>query len=170
MSFAYIYSCIHAYIIWILHSVHVYTGVPLPPIIENVTVGATWINLTWDHNESCCRNGEYVLLWQQWQSDSASDDMKSSKTLNRDRQLSITSLKPGTTYTVTLSVKCLEYEQQNTTMSVNTSIGKFMYALEYIHTKVMYELICVVLLFMYIYATLIMHTITIFWFMADIIA
>ena len=103
-----------------------YADVPLPPIIENVTVGTTWINLTWDHNESCCRNGKYVLSWKQWQSENASDDMNSSKIMNPDRHVSITPLKPGTTYTVTLSVECQRYELQNATISVNTSISKWI--------------------------------------------
>ena len=116
-----------------VHSVHYYTDVPLPPIMENVTVGTTWINLTWDHNESCCRNGKYELSWQQWQSKEASDDMNSSNILNPDRHPSITPLKPGTMYIVTLSVECQMYELQNATISVNTSIGKCI--IIYIYNK-----------------------------------
>ena len=97
----YIYTCIWVkfFALWILST---YADVPLPPIIEHVTVGRTWINLTWDHNGSYCTNGKYVLSWQQWQSENASDDMNSSKILNPD--VSIKTLKPGTTYIVTLGV------------------------------------------------------------------
>ena len=114
------------YFISTVHSVHYYTDVPLPPIMENVTVGTTWINLTWYHNESCCGNGKYVLSWQQWQSEEASDDMNSSKILNPDRHPSITPLKPDTMYIITLSVECQRYELQNATISVNTSISKWI--------------------------------------------
>ena len=129
LSFTYIHTTVMLtkQVISTVHSAHYYTDVPLPPIIENVTVGTTWINLTWDHNESCCRNGKYELSWQQWQSKEASDDMNSSNILNPDRHPSITPLKPGTMYIVTLSVECQMYELQNATISVNTSIGKFMY-------------------------------------------
>ena len=122
-------------------------------------MGTTWINLTWYHNESCCGNGEYVLSWQQCQSEEASDDMNSSKIMNPDRHPSITSLNPGTTYTVTLSVECQRYEPQNATISVNTSIGKFVYALEYIlHMNEILSCVVDVMMYVYVYMLHIIHS------------
>ncbi len=107
---------------------------PLPPVIGNVTVGTTWINLTWYHNESCCANGNYTVSWQQWQSEetSAHANKNGSRMVNpADRTLSITPLNPGTMYTVTLSVGCQKYGLLNATECITTIYtSKFMYALE----------------------------------------
>lgn len=134
------------------------TDMPQPPIIENCTVGTTWINLTWDHDTSCCRNSTYILSWQQCQPEEDSDDMISCKIMNPDRHPSITSLKPGTTYTVTLSVECQRYELQNATKSVNTSIGKFVYTLECIlHMNEILSCVVNVIMYVYVYMLHIIH-------------
>ena len=92
-----------------------YVG-PLPPVIENVDVGTTWINLTWYHNKTCCTNGTYMLLWQQWQSEGASGNMSMDN--SSDHHLNITQLNPGTMYKVTVSVECQGHGLQNATSCV----------------------------------------------------
>ena len=115
---------------------------PLSPVIGNVTVGTTWINLTWYHNESCCTNGKYMLLWQQWQSEETSGNMNGSRMVDpADHHLNITSLNPGTMYMVTVSVECQKHGLQNATVSINATTSKcihvlhVMHALKYIHVQ-----------------------------------
>ena len=68
-----------------------------------------------------------MLLWQQWQSEEASGNMNGSRMVDpADPHLSITPLKPGTMYMVTVSVECQRYRLQKATKSITTTTSKFM--------------------------------------------
>ena len=99
-------------------------GVPLPPIIVNHTEGATWISLVWQHNQSCCTNGSYSLLWKTLQSEEAA--YFGVRTVDPDpgQHPNITHLIPATTYIVTVVVKC--HRDQLQSIILNTSISKLV--------------------------------------------
>ena len=108
------------------------------PIIENITARTRCINLTWSHNKTCCTNGKYTVSWQSEEASTHANKSGSIMISPAEHHLSITLLKPGTMYKVTVSVKCQRYEPKNATVSINTTTSKFM---EHIHvyTKLNYH-------------------------------
>ena len=110
-----------------MHSVLMHAGVPLSPSIVNHTEGATWISLVWHHNQSCCTNGSYSLLWKPLQSEEAVPF--TVRTVDPSQHPNITHLNSSTTYIVTLVVECHRDSLQS--IILNTSISKLLYAFAY---------------------------------------